>query len=126
MLTLESLKLAEMNVPMGTSWLLAACMEARGKQDLWIGQKPEVLRTLREQAIIQSTESSNRIECVTVSPERLRPVVIGKAKPRDRSEEELAESASNRHRNECQAQPSLHRASQIWLGNPFRNTPNDR
>ena len=80
LLTLESLKLAEMNVPMGTSWLLAACMEARGKQDLWIGQKPEVLRTLREQAIIQSTESSNRIEGVTVSPERLRPVVIGKVK----------------------------------------------
>lgn len=75
---------------MGTSWLLASCMEARGKQDLWIKQKPEVLRVLREQAIIQSVESSNRIEGVTVSPERLRPVVIGMAKPRDRSEEELA------------------------------------
>jgi Fic family protein len=65
-------------------------MEARGKQDLWIKQKPEVLLVLREQAIIQSVESSNRIEGVTVSPERLRPVVIGRAKPRDRSEEELA------------------------------------
>jgi Fic family protein len=90
LLNLESLKLAEMNVPMGTSWLLASCMEARGKQDLWIRQKPEVLRTLREQAIIQSSESSNRIEGVTVSPERLRPIVIGNARPRDRSEEELA------------------------------------
>jgi Fic family protein len=65
-------------------------MEARGKQDLWIRQKPEVLRVLREQAIIQSVESSNRIEGVTVSPERLRPVIIGGSKPRDRSEEELA------------------------------------
>jgi Fic family protein len=65
-------------------------MEARGKQDLWLRQKPEVLRALREQAIIQSVESSNRIEGVTVSPERLRPVVIGGATPRDRSEEELA------------------------------------
>ncbi|MGO9256786.1 MAG: hypothetical protein ACLQU1_10860 [Bryobacteraceae bacterium] len=27
---------------------------------------------------------------MTVSPDRLRPVVIGRAKPRDRSEEELA------------------------------------
>lgn len=90
MLTLESTKLAKTTVPMGTSWLLASCMEAKGKQDLWIRQKPEVLRTLREQAIVQSTESSNRIEGVTVSPERLRPVVIGKVKPRDRSEEELA------------------------------------
>jgi hypothetical protein len=37
-------------------------MEARGKQELWIRQKPEVLEVLREQAIIQSAESSNRIE----------------------------------------------------------------
>ena len=55
-----------------------------------MSQKPEVLRVLREQAIIQSVESSNRIEGVTISPDRLRPVVIGRAKPRDRSEEELA------------------------------------
>jgi Fic family protein len=65
-------------------------MEARGKQDLWIRQKPEVLDVLREQAIIQSAESSNRIEGVTVPADRLRPLVIGRAKPRDRSEEELA------------------------------------
>jgi len=65
-------------------------MEARGKQDLWIRQKPEVLEVLREQAIIQSTESSNRIEGVTVAANRLRPLVIGRARPRDRSEEELA------------------------------------
>jgi len=65
-------------------------MEARGKQDFWIRQKPEVLEVLREQAIIQSAESSNRIEGVTVAPNRLRPLLIGKARPRDRSEEELA------------------------------------
>jgi hypothetical protein len=65
-------------------------MEARGKQDLWVRQKPEVLAALREQAMIQSAESSNRIEGVTVPPNRLRPLVLGVAKPRDRSEEELA------------------------------------
>jgi Fic family protein len=65
-------------------------MEARGKQDLWIRQKPEVLEVLREQAIVQSAESSNRIEGVTVAANRLRPLVIGRARPRDRSEEELA------------------------------------
>jgi Fic family protein len=65
-------------------------MEARGKQDLWLRQKPEVLEVLREQAIIQSVESSNRIEGVTIPADRLRPVVLGKVKPRDRSEEELA------------------------------------
>jgi len=50
--------------------------------DLWIRQKPEVLEALREQAIIQSAESSNRIEGVTIPPDRLRPVVLGKSKPR--------------------------------------------
>ena len=90
MLTLDPSRLADLPIPIGTGWLLGACMEARGKQDLWIRQKPEVLAVLREQAIIQSAESSNRIEGVTVEANRLRPLVIGRAKPRDRSEEELA------------------------------------
>ena len=90
MLSLDPKKLVEMSIPLGTGWLLGSCMEARGKQDLWIRQKPEVLEVLREQAIIQSVESSNRIEGVTIPADRLRPVVLGKAKPRDHSEEELA------------------------------------
>ncbi len=90
MLSLDQKKLAEISIPVGTGWLLGSCMEARGKQDLWLKQKPEVLNVLREQAIIQSVESSNRIEGVTIPADRLRPVVLGKVKPRDRSEEELA------------------------------------
>ena len=90
MLSLDQKKLAEISIPVGTGWLLGSCMEARGKQDLWLKQKPEVLNVLREQAIIQSVESSNRIEGVTIPADRLRPVVLGKDKPRDRSEEELA------------------------------------
>lgn len=90
MLSLDQKKLSEISIPISTGWLFGACMEARGKQDLWMRQKPEVLEVLREQAIIQSVESSNRIEGVTIPPDRLRPVVLGKVKPRDRSEEELA------------------------------------
>lgn len=90
MLSLDPKKLAELSIPVGTAWLLGSCMEARGKQDLWLRQKPEVLEVLREQAIIQSVESSNRIEGVTIPADRLRPVILGKVKPRDRSEEELA------------------------------------
>jgi len=81
--------LANPEIPVSTGWLLGACMEARGKQDLWLRQKPEILKALREQAIIQSAESSNRIEGVTVDAKRLRPIVLGSAKPRDRSEEEV-------------------------------------
>ena len=90
MLSLDPKKLTRTSIPVSTGWLLGSCMEARGKQDLWIRQKPEVLEVLREQAIIQSVESSNRIEGVTIPADRLRPVVLGKARPRDRSEEELA------------------------------------
>jgi len=64
-------------------------MEARGKQELWMRRKPEVLRALLQQAKVQSVESSNRIEGVTVNGDRLRPIVLGRSKPRDRSEEEL-------------------------------------
>lgn len=90
MVSLALSRIRNVDVPVATAWLLADCMEARGKQDLWIRQKPAVLDALREQAVIQSVESSNRIEGVTIAQDRLRPVVIGKAKPRDRSEEELA------------------------------------
>jgi Fic family protein len=87
---LHSIRLAEISLPLATSWLLADCMEAKGKQDLWTRQKPEVLAVLRQRAIVQSVESSNRIEGVTVEASRLRPIALGKARPRDRSEEELA------------------------------------
>jgi Fic family protein len=90
MLTLDPNRFAGLAIPIGTGWLLGACMEARGKQDLWIRQKPEVLDVLREQAVIQSAESSNRIEGVTVAASRLRPLVVGHARPRDRPEEELS------------------------------------
>ena len=89
MLSLQPDKLARVSIPISTGWLLATCMEAKGKQDLWTRQKPEVLGVLREQAIIQSAESSNRIEGVTVAADRLVPIVMGRSKPRDRSEEEV-------------------------------------
>ncbi|MBZ0274297.1 Fic family protein [bacterium] len=89
MLSLRPENLIDGSIPVGTAWLLAACMEARGKQDLRARQMPEDLKALREQAIIQSAESSNRIEGVTVAPDRLRPIVLGQSRPRDRSEEEV-------------------------------------
>lgn len=81
--------LKNLSIPVSTSWLMGSCMEAKGKQDLWVRQKPEILAALREQAMIQSAESSNRIEGVSVSKARLAPLVLGKTSPRDRSEEEV-------------------------------------
>jgi len=82
-------RIESFDLPVATAWLLGECMQARGKQELWMQQRPEVLQALREQAVVQSVESSNRIEGVSIAADRLRPVVLGKARPRDRSEEEL-------------------------------------
>ncbi len=64
--------------------------EFRGRQMLYTDQFPEVLDTLRRVAIVQSTESSNRIEGITVASGRVEALVSKKAKPRDRSEQEVA------------------------------------
>lgn len=64
--------------------------EFRGRQVLYSQQSPEVLETLRRVAMIQSVESSNRIEGITVVPERLPELVMEKTTPRDRPEQEVA------------------------------------
>jgi hypothetical protein len=82
-------RLRDLTVPMSTAWLLNDIAEAKGRQELYIRQSPQVLKALREMALIQSAESSNRIEGVTVAADRLRPLVLGNTKPRDRSEQEV-------------------------------------
>jgi len=64
--------------------------EFRGRQLLYADQFPEVLATLKRVAVVQSTESSNRIEGITVAPGRIEAIVSKKARPRDRSEQEVA------------------------------------
>ena len=81
--------LNRLTLPVSTVWLIGDVAEAKGRQALSLRQAPQVLDNLRETALVQSVESSNRIEGVTVAPERLRPLVVGDARPRDRSEEEI-------------------------------------
>jgi len=76
-------------IPATTSWYLADLGEARGKQDLFTKQSPQKMKVLRENAIIESAVSSNRIEGVTVDQTRIRTIVFGKAILRDRDEEEV-------------------------------------
>lgn len=64
--------------------------EYKGKQELFKEQAPQVLRTLREAAVIQSTESSNRIEGVVAPPDRIRQLVAHRTQPANRSEQEIA------------------------------------
>ncbi|MFH1075144.1 MAG: Fic family protein [Candidatus Firestonebacteria bacterium] len=83
---------AEQNIklPINIVWLISSISEFKGKQDLYAGRSPEILKSLLEMAIIESAESSNRIEGVSVDEGRLKPLLIEHSKPRDRSEEEVA------------------------------------
>ena len=69
---------------------LAMLHEFRGKQDLYISAKSDTLFALLDIAKIQSTKASNRIEGIYTSDERLHALVMEKAEPRSRSEEEIA------------------------------------
>ena len=64
--------------------------EYRGKEALFIQQTPQVLESLRQVAIIQSTESSNRIEGIEAPPARIKKLVEHKTTPKNRSEQEIA------------------------------------
>lgn len=64
--------------------------EYRGKQRLYVAQSPEVLSDLRQAAVIESTESSNRLEGVVVAASRLKSLVLKNAAPKNRSEQEIA------------------------------------
>ena len=64
--------------------------EFKGRQDLYKQQIPQALETLRQAAVIQSTEASNRIEGVTAPLKRIQALVAEKTTPRNRSEQEIA------------------------------------
>lgn len=89
MKTLQLLAHDMPDLPMSLAWYLADLGEAKGRQDLFTGQSPQRLKSLREHALIESAVSSNRIEGVEIAPSRFRPVVLGKPALRDRNEEEV-------------------------------------
>lgn len=69
---------------------LTALGAFRGRQELFQRQTPEILEALRDAAVIESTESSNRIEGVTAPADRIEALVLKNSTPRDRSEQEIA------------------------------------
>ena len=58
--------------------------EYRGKQALYFKQSPEALVSLQQAAKVESTESSNRLEGIEVSHERLEDLVLKNSKPKGR------------------------------------------
>lgn len=63
--------------------------EYKGKEHLYQEQSPQTLSRLREVAIIQSTESSNRIEGITAPHARIEQLLKEKTSPKSRSEQEI-------------------------------------
>jgi Fic family protein len=84
--------LAGLAVPPRLLRLLTALAEYRGRQALWTQTKPEVLKRLRQVAVIESVESSSRMENVEVGPRTFDRIVRDDAAPEatDRSQAELA------------------------------------
>ena len=70
--------------------LVAKIHECKGRQDMFIRQKPVELDRLVQIAKIQSTEASNAIEGIVTTDTRIRQLVEEKTAPRNRSEQEIA------------------------------------
>lgn len=90
MISFENNKLNKIELPMSIVRMLTTINEYKGKQDLYKKQSPQILNALKEVAIFQSAESSNRIEGIYTSSKRLREIMDNKIEPRDRSESEIA------------------------------------
>ena len=69
---------------------VATIHEAKGRQELYLIQKPEELDRLVEIAKIKSTEASNAIEGIRTTDSRLKQLVNKKTTPRNRNEKEIA------------------------------------
>lgn len=68
---------------------VAKIHEYKGRQELYIRQKPVELERLVEIARVQSTEASNKIEGIVTTNTRIRQLVSDKTAPRNRDEKEI-------------------------------------
>lgn len=117
--------------------MLSSLHEFRGKQELYIEAESDILTALLNIAKIQSTKASNKIEGIYTSDERLEALVMEKAEPQNRSEEEIAgyrevlatvhdsyEYISVRPNNILQLHRDLYGFSSSDTGGRFKNTDN--
>lgn len=90
MMSFRNNKLKNLTVPMRIVRLLSKINEYKGKQALYYQQSPQVLKILKEVAIIQSTKASNSIEGIKINDRRLKDIINKKETLHNRSEEEIA------------------------------------
>ncbi len=117
--------------------MLGYIHEYKGQQNLFIEAKADVLSHLLEIAKIQSTESSNRIEGIYTSDERIKALVKEKSAPLSRNENEIAgyrDVLATIHENYDYIPPranvilqlhrDLYQYSGMGIGGHFKNTDN--
>ena len=68
---------------------IASIYQEKGKQELYLKQKPVELEKLVEIAKIQSTEASNAIEGIRTTNTRIKQLVLERTAPKNRAEEEI-------------------------------------
>lgn len=117
--------------------LVAQIHEFKGRQDLYLKQKPTALDKLIEIAKIQSTEASNKIEGIVTTSTRVQQLCQDKTTPRTRDEEEIMgyrdvlntihesyEYIPVRASYILQLHRDLYKYSEKNIGGRFKNTQN--
>lgn len=69
--------------------LVAKIHECKGRQELFVRQKPASIARLVEIASIQSIESSNKIEGIVTDAIRMKLLLAGKTAPQNQNESEI-------------------------------------
>lgn len=82
-------KLLGLHIPAKMYDLISKIYEYKGKQELYVGNFPDILEKMVEVAKIQSTKSSNAIEGISTNDSRLEELMKKKSGPRNRNEEEI-------------------------------------
>ncbi|HHY75059.1 MAG TPA: Fic family protein [Bacillus bacterium] len=90
MRTFQYEQLKQLMMPMETVNLIAKINEYKGKQELYKQQAPQILETLKDVAVIQSTKASNAIEGIIITDSRLKSIMQNDIDLKDRSEGEIA------------------------------------
>ena len=89
MRTFDYMKLADRMWDSEILIYVAKIHEYKGKQELYVRQKPVELERLVKIARIQSTESSNKIEGIVTTSTRIRQLMDDKTMPKNRDESEI-------------------------------------
>ncbi len=86
----DYISLSKMLIDTEVMNLISKIHEYKGKQELYLTTQPQTLEKLQAISIIQSIDSSNRLEGISTSDKRIKEIVEKKSEPKNRDESEIA------------------------------------